>query len=198
MVVSSRPAPAVPRPSTCSSCVKENYLRWDSLGEFLALAVSFEHLAQVTDNAGPRCWPTPSTAPPARSSTRTSRRRARVGSIDNRGSHFYLALFWAEELAAQSEDAELAADFAELARQLRAQEETINSELLAVQGNPADVGGYYRPDDAKASAVMRPSQTLNGLIDALLSRRTGPSPSTPGPARVRGCCALWREPHLGA
>ncbi|MGH3361133.1 MAG: NADP-dependent isocitrate dehydrogenase, partial [Nocardioides sp.] len=91
----------------------------------------------------------------------------KVGSIDNRGSHFYLALYWAEELAQQSEDAELASSFGELAKTLRANEEAINDELIGVQGNPADIGGYYAPDDDKASAVMRPSKTLNEAIDSL-------------------------------
>ena len=91
----------------------------------------------------------------------------KVGQIDNRGSHFYLALFWAEELAAQSDDAELAARFAPVAAALRSNESTINEELLAVQGKPVDMGGYYRPDTAKTGAAMRPSATLNGVIDAL-------------------------------
>ena len=91
----------------------------------------------------------------------------RLGTIDNRGSHFYLALYWAEELAKQTDDADLAARFAPLAATLREQESTINAELLAVQGSPAELGGYYRPDDALASAVMRPSATLNAAIDAL-------------------------------
>ena len=91
----------------------------------------------------------------------------RVGQIDNRGSHFYLALFWAEELAKQTDDAEIAADFAELAKRLRAEEGTITDELLAVQGSPADVGGYYRPDPAKAAAVMRPSATFNEALASL-------------------------------
>ena len=91
----------------------------------------------------------------------------RLGTIDNRGSHFYLALFWAEELAAQSDDQTLADRFAPLAEALRAQEATITAELLAVQGSPADLGGYYRPDEALTSAVMRPSTTLNAAIAAL-------------------------------
>jgi isocitrate dehydrogenase len=91
----------------------------------------------------------------------------RVGQIDNRGSHFYLALYWANELAAQDEDVELATAFAPIAQSLADGEETINAELLAVQGNPADIGGYYRPDADKASAVMRPSATFNGVLKAL-------------------------------
>ncbi|MEP7091297.1 MAG: NADP-dependent isocitrate dehydrogenase, partial [Nocardioidaceae bacterium] len=93
--------------------------------------------------------------------------------IDNRGSHFYLALFWAEELASQSEDAELAAAYDEVAAALRTAEDTINEELLGVQGSPADIGGYFRPDDALAEAVMRPSTTLNDIVSALDARLGG-------------------------
>ena len=91
----------------------------------------------------------------------------KVGQIDNRGSHFYLALFWADELATQTQDAELAESFADVAKALQDNESTINDELLAVQGRPADIGGYYRPDAAKASAVMRPSATFNEVLAAL-------------------------------
>ena len=91
----------------------------------------------------------------------------KVGSIDNRGSHFYLALYWAEELAAQTDDADLAATFGRLAATLRENEQKIADELIGVQGSPADIGGYYRPDDAKASAVMRPSTTFNEALAAL-------------------------------
>ncbi|AEG43142.1 NADP-dependent isocitrate dehydrogenase [Isoptericola variabilis] len=154
-------------PKHVQQLLAENYLRWDSLGEFFALAASFEHLSGVAGN--PRAKVLADTLDRAtgtflnedKSPTR------RVGGIDNRGSHFYLALYWAQELAAQSDDAELAATFAPLAEQLAAAESTIVDELLSVQGNPADIGGYYRPDPAKASAVMRPSATFNQAIDAL-------------------------------
>jgi isocitrate dehydrogenase len=154
-------------PKHVQQLVKENYLRWDSLGEFLALAVSFEHLARTTGNA--RAGVLASTLDRAiatfldndKSPTR------RLGGIDNRGSHFYLALYWARELAGQDDDAPLAKDFARLAETLAAQEQTIVDELLAVQGSPADIGGYYRPDETKASAVMRPSATLNEALGAL-------------------------------
>jgi len=144
--------------------VKENYLRWDSLGEFLALAVSLEHLAQTTDN--PRAQVLADTLDRATGTFLDENKSParRVGSIDNRGSHFYLALFWAEELAKQTEDAELAADFGALAAKLREQETVITDELLAVQGSPADIGGYYRPDDELATAVMRPSVTFNAAL----------------------------------
>ena len=154
-------------PKHVQQLVKENYLRWDSLGEFFALAASLEHLAQSTDN--PRAQVLADTLDRAtetflnedKSPTR------KLGGIDNRGSHFYLALYWAQELAGQSDDAELAAAFGGLAERLATQEETIVAELNGVQGEPADVGGYYRPDPEKASAVMRPSRTFNEALASL-------------------------------
>ncbi|MBA8793260.1 isocitrate dehydrogenase [Friedmanniella endophytica] len=154
-------------PKHVQQLVKENYLRWDSLGEFLALAVSFEHLATATGNARAQILADTLDRATGTFLDENKSPARKVGSIDNRGSHFYLALYWARELAAQTEDAELAAAFAGLARTLGEQEETINAELLGVQGQPADIGGYYRPDDAKASAVMRPSATLNAALAAL-------------------------------
>ena len=154
-------------PKHVQQLVKENYLRWDSLGEFLALAVSFEHLAQVTGNTQAQVLADTLDRATATFLEENKSPARRVGSIDNRGSHFYLALFWAEELAKQTDDAELASAFADLAKTLRENEQTINEELLAVQGSPADVGGYYHPDDEKASAVMRPSTTLNEAIAGL-------------------------------
>ena len=147
--------------------VKENYLRWDSLGEFLALAVSLEHLAQTTGNYRAQVLADTLDRATGTFLDENKSPARRVGSIDNRGSHFYLALFWAEELAAQTEDAELAADFAALAKRLRDEESAITEELLAVQGSPAEIGGYYRPDDELASAVMRPSATLNAALESL-------------------------------
>ncbi|GIL36829.1 NADP-dependent isocitrate dehydrogenase [Phycicoccus sp. DTK01] len=153
-------------PKHVQQLVAEDYLRWDSLGEFLALAESFRHEADrgnaragVLGDALDRATGTllDENKSPAR----------RVGSIDNRGSHFWLARYWAQELAAQTEDAELAQVFAPVAEQLVAQTDAIEAELLAVQGKPADIGGYYRPDPAKAASVMRPSGTLNGILDAL-------------------------------
>jgi isocitrate dehydrogenase len=154
-------------PKHVQQLVKENYLRWDSLGEFLALAVSFEHLAQATGNK--RAQILADTLDRATGTFLDENRSParKVGSIDNRGSHFYLALYWAQELAAQTDDADLAAAFAALAETLSNQEQTITAELIAVQGSPADIGGYYRPDDAKASAVMRPSATLNAALATL-------------------------------
>jgi isocitrate dehydrogenase len=154
-------------PKHVQQLVRENHLRWDSLGEFLALAVSFEHLAQRTDNPRAQILADTLDRATGRFLNENKSPSRRVGEIDNRGSHFYLALFWAEELASQTEDAELAAAYDEVATSLREAEDTINAELLEVQGSPADIGGYYRPDDQLTDAVMRPSKTLNQVIAAL-------------------------------
>jgi isocitrate dehydrogenase len=154
-------------PKHVQQLVKENYLRWDSLGEFLALAVSFEHLAQTTDNARAQVLADTLDRATGTFLNENKSPSRRLGGIDNRGSHFYLALYWAQELAKQTEDAQLAEAFAALAKKLSEQERTILDELIAVQGSPADIGGYYRPDAAKASAVMRPSTTFNQAIATL-------------------------------
>ena len=153
-------------PKHVQQLVKENYLRWDSLGEFLALAVSFEHLANVTGNERARILGNTLDAATGQLLENGKSPARRLGQIDNRGSHFYIALYWAQALAAQTEDAELAATFAPIAAELSANEQTIVDELLAVQGEPADIGGYYAPDAEKATAVMRPSPTFNAVIDA--------------------------------
>ena len=147
--------------------LEEDYLRWDSLGEFFALAASFEHLAEFTGNAKAKIL-----ADTLDAATGTFLEEDRspgraLGTIDNRGSHFYLGLYWAQELARQTADAELAAAFAPIAQQLADAEATIVAELNGVQGHPVDIGGYYHPDEAKVAQVMRPSQTLNAVIDAL-------------------------------
>jgi isocitrate dehydrogenase len=152
-------------PKHVQQLVKENYLRWDSLGEFLALAVSFEHLATVTGNARAQILADTLDAATGQLLENGKSPARRLGQIDNRGSHFYLALYWAQALAAQNDDAELAARFAPIAAELSANEQTIVDELLGVQGRPADIGGYYAPDPAKATAVMRPSATFNAAID---------------------------------
>ncbi|GAA1907336.1 NADP-dependent isocitrate dehydrogenase [Streptantibioticus ferralitis] len=154
-------------PKHVQQLVKENYLRWDSLGEFLALAVSFEHLAQTTGNA--RAKVLADTLDRATGSFLNENKSPsrRVGGIDNRGSHFYLALYWAQELAKQTDDTQLAEAFADLAKTLTEQEQTIVDELIAVQGSPADIGGYYQPAAARASAVMRPSETFNRALASL-------------------------------
>ncbi|MCX6397149.1 MAG: NADP-dependent isocitrate dehydrogenase [Propionibacteriales bacterium] len=154
-------------PKHVQQLVKENYLRWDSLGEFFALAASFEHLATTAGNA--RAQILADTLDRATGTFLNEDRSPgrRLGTIDNRGSHFYLALYWAEEIAAQTEDTALAAAFATFAGRLKDNEQTIVDELLAVQGSPADIGGYFRPDAAKAEAVMRPSTTLNEALASL-------------------------------
>jgi isocitrate dehydrogenase len=154
-------------PKHVQQLVKENYLRWDSLGEFFALAASFEHLAGYADNAGAQVLADTLDKATGTFLENDKSPTRRIGGIDNRGSHFYLALYWAQELAQQTQDPELAAAFAPLAETLAAQEETIVAELNGVQGSPADIGGYYRPDPAKAAEVMRPSATLNDAIASL-------------------------------
>lgn len=154
-------------PKHVQQLLEENYLRWDSLGELLALAVSFDWLAQHTGNARAKILAdtldraTGTLLEEGKSPTR------HLGGIDNRGSHFYLALYWARELAGQSEDAGLAAAFADLAQLLSTQEKAIADELIAVQGRPVDIGGYYLPDPSMTEAVMRPSKTLNDALAIL-------------------------------
>jgi len=145
----------------------ENYLRWDSLGEFLALAVSFEHLASVTGNAKAGVLASTLDAATGQILEHDRSPARRVGGLDNRGSHFYLAMYWAQALAAQTDDAELAAAFAPVAEALTSGEDQIVAELAAVQGSPCDVGGYYRPNDHLASAAMRPSSTFNAALELL-------------------------------
>ncbi|WP_424445353.1 NADP-dependent isocitrate dehydrogenase [Microbacterium sp. CH-015] len=154
-------------PKHVQQLLEEDYLRWDSLGEFFALAASFEHFAEFTGNAKAKIL-----ADTLDAATGTFLEEDRspgraLGTIDNRGSHFYLGLYWAQELARQTADAELAAAFAPIAQQLADAEATIVAELNGVQGHPVDIGGYYHPDEAKVAAVMRPSATLNAVIDAL-------------------------------
>ena len=154
-------------PKHVQQFVKENHLRWDSLGEFLALAVSFELLAEKTGNA--RAQVLADTLDRATGRVLEERRSPlrRVGELDNRGSHFYLALHWARELAAQADDPELAERFEPLADALCANEEAVVSELTEVQGRPVDIGGYYHPDLELVAAAMRPSDTLNSLLASL-------------------------------
>jgi isocitrate dehydrogenase len=153
-------------PKHVQQLVRENHLRWDSLGEFLALAVSLEFLADADGNArAALLGRTLDEATGALLETGKSPSR-RAGELDNRGSHFYLALYWAQALARQTEDAELAAVFAPLADRLAADEDKIVGELNGVQGRPVDLGGYYHVDKAKADEVMRPSATLNAVIAA--------------------------------
>jgi isocitrate dehydrogenase len=151
-------------PKHVQQLVNDNYLRWDSLGEFMALAPSLEHIAERTGNARARILANALDDATTRFLDEDKSPTRRLGGIDNRGSHFYLALFWAEALAGQTSDPSLAQEFAPLASELRAQEDTIVEELIAVQGQPVDIGGYYRPDPAKCEAVMRPSSTFNQTL----------------------------------
>jgi isocitrate dehydrogenase len=154
-------------PKHVQQLVKENYLRWDSLGEFLALAVSFEHLAQKEGNARAQVLADTLDRATGTFLNEDKSPSRRLGGIDNRGSHFYLAMYWAQELAKQTDDAELAKAFATVAQTLTDNEQKIVDELIAVQGKPVDIGGYYHPDPAKAAAVMRPSETLNQVLATL-------------------------------
>jgi isocitrate dehydrogenase len=156
-------------PKHVQQFVRENHLRWDSLGEFLALAVSLEMLADKDGN--PRAAVLAQTLDAATGALLENGKSPsrKVGELDNRGSHYYLARYWAQALAEQSEDAELAAAFAPLAERLASEEEAIVAELAAVQGDPVDLGGYYFVDRAKATAAMRPSPTFNAAIESLRS-----------------------------
>lgn len=154
-------------PKHVQQLISEDYLRWDSLGEFLALAESLRHLSRAAGN--PRAAVIADALDRATGTLleKGQSPQRKLGTIDNRGSHFCLALHWARELAQQTEDAELAQAFARLSAELAEKEHMIMEELLAVQGRPADIGGYYRPDPKKTAAVMRPSATLNAIIDAI-------------------------------
>ncbi|WP_406327438.1 NADP-dependent isocitrate dehydrogenase [Streptomyces sp. NBC_01617] len=154
-------------PKHVQQLVKENYLRWDSLGEFFALAASFEHLATTTGNARAQVLADTLDRATGTFLNEDKSPSRKLGGIDNRGSHFYLAMYWAQELAKQTDDPQLAEAFAGLAKTLTEQEQTIVDELIAVQGSPVDIGGYYHPDAAKASAAMRPSATFNEAIATL-------------------------------
>ncbi|MET8575770.1 NADP-dependent isocitrate dehydrogenase [Streptomyces sp. NPDC005012] len=154
-------------PKHVQQLVKENYLRWDSLGEFFALVPSLEQFAKVTGNAKAQVLADTLDRATATFLNEDKSPTRRVGGIDNRGSHFYLSLYWAQELAAQKDDADLAAAFAPLAEKLTSDEAKIVEELNAVQGRPAEIGGYYQPDPEKAAAVMRPSATWNEALASL-------------------------------
>jgi isocitrate dehydrogenase len=154
-------------PKQVTQLLEENHLRWDSLGEFLALAVSIEDLAQKTGNekAGVLAKALDQANSKFLNNNKSPSRK--TGEMDIRGSHFYLAMYWAQALAKQADDKELQEKFTPIAQQLTDNEEKIINELNAVQGKPADIGGYYRPDHAMASKVMRPSVTFNTVIDGL-------------------------------
>ncbi len=154
-------------PKHVEQFLQENYLRWDSLGEFFAIAASLEHLSIVAKHAKAKVLADTLDQATGKFLENDKSPGRKLGTIDNRGSHFYLALYWALALAAQVSDSSLAATFKPIAEQLMANESKIVAELIAVQGKPADVGGYYQPDDGKASAALRPSKTLNDILASL-------------------------------
>ena len=154
-------------PKHVQQLVEQDYLRWDSLGEFFALAASLEHLANFTGNVKAQVLADTLDAATGTFLENDKSPGRALGTIDNRGSHFYLALYWAQELAGQGADPELAAIFAPVAESLAANEQQIVAELLAVQGSPVEIGGYYHPDQELVEAVMRPSQTLNDIVGSI-------------------------------
>jgi isocitrate dehydrogenase len=154
-------------PKHVEQFLQENYLRWDSLGEFFALAASLEHLGIVAKHAKAKVLADTLDQANGKFLENDKSPGRKLGTIDNRGSHFYLCLYWAQALAAQTSDAQLQAVFKPIAEALTANESKIVAELLAVQGKPADVGGYYQPNDALASAALRPSATLNAILAKL-------------------------------
>jgi isocitrate dehydrogenase len=154
-------------PKHVEQFLHEGYLRWDSLGEFLALQASFEHLAQTQDNKKAQILADALDEANAKFLATDKSPARKVGQIDNRGSHFYLAMYWAEALANQTSGSEIAAKFAPVAEALKENEAVINEELIAAQGKPQDVGGYYHPNSEKTYAAMRPSATLNAIVDGI-------------------------------
>ena len=154
-------------PKHVEQFLHDNYLRWDSLGEFFALAASFEHLSETVKNPKAKVLAETLDAATGKFLENDRSPGRKLGTIDNRGSQFYIALYWAQELATQNQDAELKKFFAPIAASLTSNESKIVAELLAVQGKPVDLGGYYQPDDAKATAALRPSLTLNAILATL-------------------------------
>lgn len=154
-------------PKHIEQFLEEGYLRWDSLGEFLALQASLEHLAQTQNNGKAMVLSNALDAANAKFLATDKSPARKVGGIDNRGSHFYLAMYWAEALAAQTADAELAAQFEPVARAMQDNEAKINEELIGAQGKAQEIGGYYHPNEEKTYAAMRPSATLNEIVDSI-------------------------------
>ena len=154
-------------PKHIEQFIEEGYLRWDSLGEFLALGASLEHLSQTQDNAKAQVLADALDKATEKFLEEDKSPARKIGGIDNRGSHFYLAMYWAEALANQTADSELAERFKPVAEALKSQEEKINAELIGAQGKPQDIGGYYQPDAEKTAHAMRPSETLNKVIDSI-------------------------------
>ncbi len=155
-------------PKHVQQFVAEGHLRWDSLGEFLALAVSIEDLAEKTGNDKARVLAEALDQANAKFLDTNKSPSRKVNELDNRGSHFYLAMYWAEALAAQTDDEDLRTQFAPIATQLADNEAKIVEELNAAQGNAVDIGGYYHPDPELTANAMRPSATLNEIIDAII------------------------------
>ncbi len=154
-------------PKHVEQFLEEGYLRWDSLGEFLALQASLEHLAQTQNNTKSQVLADALDEANAKFLATDKSPARKVGQIDNRGSHFYLAMYWAEALANQTADAELAAQFAPIAQAMQENEEVINAELIGAQGKPQNIDGYYKTDTYKTYEAMRPSTVLNEIIDGI-------------------------------
>jgi isocitrate dehydrogenase len=154
-------------PKHVQQFVKEGYLRWDSLGEFSALGASLEHIGRAFENKKAQVLAETLDQAIGKFLDNNKSPARKVGQIDNRGSHFYLALYWAEALAAQTKDKELQARFTGVAKRMAENEQKIAAELIAAQGKPMDIGGYYRPDAKKTSAAMRPSATLNAIVESI-------------------------------
>ena len=154
-------------PKHVQQFVQVGYLRWDSLGEFLALQASLEHLARTQDNKKAQILADALDEANAKFLATDKSPARKVGQIDNRGSHFYLAMYWAEALANQTADSEIAAKFASVAQALKENEAKINEELIGAQEKSQDIGGYYHPDSEKTYAAMRPSATLNAIVDGI-------------------------------
>ena len=155
-------------PKHIEQFIEEGYLRWDSLGEFLALGASLEHLSQTQNNPKAMVLAEALDVATEKFLANDKSPARKVGEIDNRGSHFYLAMYWAEALAAQTKDTELSAKFADIAREFNTNEATINQELIGAQGKPQDIGGYYQPVKALTDKAMRPSQTFNAILSKLV------------------------------
>jgi isocitrate dehydrogenase len=151
-------------PKHVQQFVEEDHLRWDSLGEFLAIAVSLEDVAVKSDNKKAQVLAEALDLATGKLLSNGKSPSRKVNQLDNRGSHFYLALYWAQALAEQTQDAELQATFSKLAKSLTENEQVIADELIACQGKPVDMGGYYKPDPKKLEKAMRPSETLNALL----------------------------------
>jgi isocitrate dehydrogenase len=158
-------------PKHVQQLLQENYLRWDSLGEYLAIAVSIEDLGMKTGNTRAQVLAQALDEANGKILENDKSPQRKVGELDNRGSHFYLAMYWARALAAQSHDTDLRDAFGPIAAQLERDEATIVGELNGVQGRPMDIGGYYHPDPARTARVMRPSATLNAVVDAMRAMR---------------------------